>query len=810
MRHNPPRLQHSRNMNYNSRENLNYNPLYLFDLVALFTVLTGLAGLFLLSINSFDSLYTLIIGTILTAIFFKAFRCQLKIKDQRLDFYLLIITLICLFFIAKPFLYIMGGQDQGLYVNMSATYEETGSTFIKDHLRKSLPDEIKQIYDKYNQYNLVVKVPDRYEGSNMPGVFIENIETSEYVYQFYPLHPTWMAIFAKLFGQDNRVYSLTFFALLSIITFFLLAYELSNRRKLPGYIMAAFLALNPLFTFFAKFPVSEMLSVAFSALGFYYLLIYYKGLQENRSNKVFLFLSSLSFLNLFFNHISGFLYVPIFYLLILITVLYLNDSAKRKTLLIYLISVLFGYSLSVLYGLKYSFPYSFDIYNIELSRLVLFDYKIQIILIILLAIATPFVVNRYKTQIKALINRFLPHILNILVLSIILLIPLNIYDAYNAGIIFGDLQRVMYSSAIYITTLYLTPLGLILFIMGLVKLRKIKTMPNFILILFLLLAWYMKIIISVWIGYQYYAARYLFNEVIIYSLLFIALYCGHLLKTTKTKKYLAAFSIITISLYFGYFTSLQLQGQEADGSNQALSRISKQMDEQDILIPTFSNHEINTPLKYYFGLNTFTLSPEELSDKDLFDYFLENFNDIFVLSNKALSNRNLEIIDIIAYKEGIFEHPTNRIPTKFFYHNTANLYLYKISRHDYFMRFITIKPTDYKRIGFYDDNVWTNGEGIIKNLAIQIHPETKYVIIQSDGHHPFMNDIQKINPKLYINNKPLKFDKQLGNDYYFVYENIAEELIEIKIHSSTFIPKTLGINSDTRELGLDIKSIKIE
>jgi len=49
---------------------------------------------------------------------------------------LLIILLAALIFRVGPYLYLPGGQDQGLYVSMSATYEKKGSTFITDKVRE--------------------------------------------------------------------------------------------------------------------------------------------------------------------------------------------------------------------------------------------------------------------------------------------------------------------------------------------------------------------------------------------------------------------------------------------------------------------------------------------------------------------------------------------------------------------------------------------------------------------------------------------------------------------------------------------------
>ncbi|MBI2463495.1 hypothetical protein HYV57_00890 [Candidatus Peregrinibacteria bacterium] len=690
----------------------------LFETLILFIFSTSITSVLLLILNHFSSIYAIISGFFLTVLFLQIFNCKIVLADRRFDRYITLILLIAVFFNAKPYLYVMGGQDEGLYVNMSSTYERTGSTFIKNNLWTKLSASEKKLYDAYNHYHL--------------GIYPTNKSQFEYVYQFYPLHPIWMAIFGKILGSDNRVYSIVFFSLISIVAFFLIAYEISGRKKLPGYLIALFLATNPLFSFFSKFPLSEIVSVAFSSLGFYYLLRYYKRTKEGEWSKIYLFLSLLSFSNLFFVHIAGFLYMPIFYLLLLLTLIYVTDYTSKKHLIIYYFFVFLSYFLSIIYGLNYSPTYSRDIYRLELGRLLVFNPTTQIVLAIILTLAMPFIAIRFHQRLKSIMNRLLPHLFNLLALLIVLLIPWNLYQAFHSGI---DLQ----TSSSYITMLYLTPFGVVLFLLGLNKIRKWHKVSFFLFLVILLLFWLLKAIGSISINYQYYASRYLFSEVLVYFLLLVALYGGYLLEEKRIKRWFGYLLITCLLVYSIFYTTFQLRGQEADGSNQSLKLIATQMDEKDLLLSTFSDNEITTPLTYYFGLNVFVLTKQELANKDLINNFLDNFNDIFVLSNGPLSNTHLETVNIISYKQGIFEHPSTRIPRLFFYHRQTNLYLYKISRYNAFTRII--RPANYPLTNFYEDQIWTNGNGVIAQLELPLTDEAEYVVLKTGGHSPLENDI---------------------------------------------------------------------
>ena len=262
-----------------------------------------------------------------------------------------------------------GGQDQGVYVNMATYFQQHGQLLPLDHIRESLPDDLKPLYDlsNYEKSAPVDWLEDRREGDYLPGVYVADRESSQLVFQFYHLHPLWMSIFGELFGGENRGYSLLLFALLSVAAFYFLALELTGSGR-AALICGVLIALNPLHAFFTRFPVTEVMALAFSSLAVLYLLRYYRQSQGQRLHPAWLLVSAAAFGCLFFTRISGFMFVPILCLLLFVIELYVSERQLRGQLRTYVFAVLALYTLSVFYGMTYSYPYAADIYEKSFSR----------------------------------------------------------------------------------------------------------------------------------------------------------------------------------------------------------------------------------------------------------------------------------------------------------------------------------------------------------------------------------------------------------------------------------------------------------
>jgi len=277
----------------------------------------------------------------------------------------IVLALVALTVRSPPFLYVEGGQDQGVYVAMSAHFARTHGLAITDRVRERLPVAERAEYDRRNNRHDPTRIEaiGRSEGEHLPGVFITDLTRSAYVFQFYPLHPLWMALGSAALGDEHRVYALVGLSLLSILMLSLLAYEIGDRRPMAAFVAAALLALDPMHAFLSRFPVSENVTLFFSAAAFYYLLRYVKLRDTEDGQGWRLALSAAAWTCAFFSHIAGFMYVP---LVCLAIVLAIATAARRRQafeLFAYGVLVLVGYALSLAYGMTWAFPYSLGIYR---------------------------------------------------------------------------------------------------------------------------------------------------------------------------------------------------------------------------------------------------------------------------------------------------------------------------------------------------------------------------------------------------------------------------------------------------------------
>jgi lysophospholipase L1-like esterase len=120
------------------------------------------------------------------------------------------------------------------------------------------------------------------------------------------------------------------------------------------------------------------------------------------------------------------------------------------------------------------------------------------------------------------------------------------------------------------------------------------------------------------------------------------------------------------------------------------------------------------------------------------------------------------------------------------------------------------KVFESKVKNFHDDFIWTKGKGTIFNIHYEIKPHDKLLVLHTFGWNPYKNDLSKLNLQVKTNEKNLKFNHQDDNSFYFILDKNIGKITKVQVISSTFIPKQLGINNDTRELGIDIVSIEIK
>lgn len=609
--------------------------LHLWDLLLLVISLTSCLAVVLLAAHQFYPLLTVIIGLVMTAGLIATLRIKIILADERFDGKILLIIVLALAFRFPPYLYLMGGQDQGTYINISKQYELSHSLYAVDHYRETLTDAEQELYDKHGNYL-------------MPSIQKWNRPDSEYSMVFYPLHPAWLAVFGQLFGNDNRVYSLTMFSMISIVAFYLLGYEISGKRKSAGYIVALFLALNPLHAFFSKFPVGEIVALAFTSSSFYYLAKYYNTSKENKPQPFYLILSALLINGFFYTRMSSYMYLPFFYLLILGVLAFIKVGHLKTQLLIYLSTLMLLFVASYRYYFTFLRPLHDLIFNsvvLKSSRRYLSFFgctQEQNLMLATLVLAEVLIVVHFAIKTKEVsrlvnkLDRLLPW-LNILVVlwlvvfSVTLLarIGFPVVEATVRNTVSGLGLLTIKHLSLFVIMEYTGLLAFVTYLIYniLVLTGKVKTTaPQAFLTIFVSLYLVINVVALQTTRYQYYNIRYYVSETIPYFLLLSAIF----LDWAWAKRRFGVFAKITVGLtllYFAYFSSVQFFGSEM-AQLSFYKELNKVITKDDLILTATRSPEskydnnfmmyVFGPLKYYYNHHLFVLSDiTELANSDI-------------------------------------------------------------------------------------------------------------------------------------------------------------------------------------------------
>ncbi len=213
---------------------------------------------------------------------------------------LLVITLALAWWLrTPPYANVSGGYDPGLYVNMASMIRHDGGLTGFDAFRASLDPEQRALYDARG-------------GALYAGVEMTDAAQSRIQMPFYPLHPIWMAAVGSVFPGHGSG-SLVLFGMMAVIGLFLLCGEIAGGRSpAAAYVAMLAVAVHPGLVFLSKYPVGEMLALAFTANGFYYLARAYRAWSEHRRGWDAWVLAALCFNAFYYVRMTGFVYMPVF------------------------------------------------------------------------------------------------------------------------------------------------------------------------------------------------------------------------------------------------------------------------------------------------------------------------------------------------------------------------------------------------------------------------------------------------------------------------------------------------------------------
>jgi len=632
-----------------------YKEISLIDIVVMYVSIVSVINILLLSFELFYPIWSLVLGVVICCLLLLLFKVKINLKKVKsLSLLLLPIVLIAIFLRLSPNLYLTGGQDPGTYVSLSKQYQENHSLYIKDELRDSLSDKAKYYYDIGNVFLGVKKF---------------DIENSKYLMPFYPVFPSWMATFGEVFGSDNRVYALTMFSILSIVGMYLFSYEISGKNKKVGLLASFLLAINPLHVYFSRVPLTEIVSLTFFLFSFYYLMRFYRNFREGNKEKFSLVLSLICINALFYTRMNAVFFIPIIVLIPIISYFF----GKNKLLLKYLT----GYSIIWISTLILSFLYYKtlipNLYNLVVGKRLLnyLESPISVIVLISIILISIGLLFFRKTQkiVKNIIY-FLYGKLSMIAIGIFFgLILYGLYFYVKEILIDNNYSIVSFNSLSYLkqlsfltTFLYLSPIGLILLPVSLFNLvKKRKVTISILVISILVLLGYCWGVLRL-TQYHYYFTRYQLSELIPLCIVLISVF---LVDTSKKKfgKFLLYFTIISSTVYFGYFSGLQLRDFEGmDKTNYEY--LNDVLEENDLLF--VANHKFGSfnqivlPMKYYYNINVFPMYYLSYTEKEEFIELKKQYDDVYILTTvsnlERLDEDSFEFITEINFRHNYFVH----------------------------------------------------------------------------------------------------------------------------------------------------------
>ncbi|EGI77324.1 dolichyl-phosphate-mannose--protein mannosyltransferase [Hylemonella gracilis] len=818
-----------------------------FDLVSAAIISTSIVMLLLLAFRAFDAAAAIVLGTLLTSTFY--FSCVKSIRwPSRTSWgVVLALGLAALSLRLHPGLYVWGGQDEGLYVNISSYVERTGSLAIKDELREALPVEARAYYDKYNFWKFKNAVPDQHEGTADPGVYIKDLNTSQYVFQFYPLHSLWLAAASTIAGPDNRAYAAVVFSLLNILVLGLIAFELSGRRLWAGGITAALLATNTMHVFLAGFPLSESLVTFLLASTLYFLLCYWKQRNDGQRSNHYLLFSLGCWLCLTFTHISAFLFLPILGLIALSLVVAARDATEARTPALYFMLVLVTYCLSLLYGLTYSFPYTYDTFRAILGPhlgSIYLDHSPLIFAIATLTCAPIFrAAWKYRTSLREWAEKH--GIVTVRYITSGLLLLVTVYccvigyrlaftDVYAANEYLQEYQlphqglNSLSHVSLFALMLYISPMVLVLAALYVVRGSRIAAWSGAVFLLTLAWITVLRTVADDPIIPYYYFGRYLSTDAvpiaIIAAALAMATGLDHPKRWIKIGTWISLLFCLAWNLNLLAIQGGQREMAHLDASFKPLMRHFGDEDLVLLDMPHKQYMPLRTALRYYYGKRAVFIHGSDGEIRNFIQSIPKRFlaGNIYILSTNiskptqlAAENEGIFTLKLSSHYRGEYDVlPMGNVG------QDLSLHLFKLnfseistlSRHGRIL-FGGQGHSDWYVgegwSGAEPDARWTEGDGATLNLPLapgRYRLRFSLAGLKTQSVNVSVNGILRTTWR--VSELP---------DGYKVYElNIQDAdttkgRVDIRLETPMAIsPAEISTSQDTRKLGVMVKSIDVD
>jgi len=158
---------------------------------------------------------------------------------------------------SRPFEYILGGRDHGVYVNTGVHIARTGAIVIHDSDLTSVPAESRRALVLPEVSVDKAGLPGPWsEGQRLPGFALRDLERGIIIPHAFHLYPVWIAIFDAIGGLSFALWTTFVFSLLGTLGVYFAGTRLSGQ---PVGLLAAFLlVISVAQMWFTRYPSAEI------------------------------------------------------------------------------------------------------------------------------------------------------------------------------------------------------------------------------------------------------------------------------------------------------------------------------------------------------------------------------------------------------------------------------------------------------------------------------------------------------------------------------------------------------------------------
>lgn len=116
----------------------------------------------------------------------------------------------------------------------------------------------------------------------------------------------------------------------------------------------------------------------------------------------------------------------------------------------------------------------------------------------------------------------------------------------------------------------------------------------------------------------------------------------------------------------------------------------------------------------------------------------------------------------------------------------------------------------WDRTGFYDDFGWTDGCGLLTSLAWEVPAGSRRLVLTLHPAHPQGTNPGRLGVRVLVNGVELRTGATTATELRFDLYHGLRRIEEVRVLSSTFVPRQLTGNPDNRTLGVPIRSLRLE